>query len=78
MESKPRKRPKPVIIGVIRADEVYTLDQLYRRFGHGPRTVREAFDKGLRCMTFGRRKYVWGQDLIEFLRNQNQPGDQNS
>ncbi len=54
--------------GVIRPDEVYTLEECAVRLEQGSRTIREAFNQGLDSMFFGKRKYVLGADLIRFLQ----------
>ena len=54
--------------GVIRPDEVYTLEECAVRLEQGSRTIREAFNRGLGSMFFGKRKYILGSDLIDFLK----------
>lgn len=54
--------------GVIRPDEVYTLEECAVRLEQGSRVIREAFAQGLKSMFFGKRKYVLGADLIAFLK----------
>lgn len=54
--------------GVIRPDEVYTLEEAAVRLEQGARTVRGALTEGLKSMFFGKRKYILGQDLIDFLK----------
>mgnify|MGYP006935529561 FL=1 len=54
--------------GVIRPEEVYTLEECAVRLEQGSRTIREACNKGLASMFFGKWKYILGSDLIEFLK----------
>ena len=56
--------------GVIRADECYTVPELRRRAALGDYAFREARKAGLRIVEFGRKRYVLGQDWLEFLRQQ--------
>jgi hypothetical protein len=61
---KPQRRPP----AVIRSGEVYTLAELRRRLGWAEHGVRQARIAGLRLVTFGRQKFVLGDDALEFFR----------
>ena len=51
----------------IRADELLPWSALHTRLGWGSRAVAEARRRGLRVLTFAKRQYVLGRDVIEFL-----------
>jgi len=53
--------------GVIRADELYRLDELQARLQAGEWAIRQARRKGLRMYKIGKRKYVKGADVLAFL-----------
>jgi hypothetical protein len=59
---KAGKRP-----GVVRADELYTLDELKRRLGVEVYALRQMKRAGLRVVQFGRRSYVLGRSVLEFF-----------
>jgi hypothetical protein len=54
--------------GRISADQVLTLDAVRTELGLGIAAMREARRKGLKVRRIGRRKFVFGADLIDFLR----------
>jgi len=54
-------------VGVIRADEAYTLDEFKRRVGFQSAALRRARRAGLRLLREGKRKYVLGRDWIDYL-----------
>jgi hypothetical protein len=54
-------------LGVIRADEVYSLREFARRFRWGEHALRQARAAGLRTATFGREKFVLGTDVLSFF-----------
>ena len=62
--SKP-KRPRPP--AVIRADAVYSWQELQRRFRWQEHSARQARLQGLRLVTFGREKYAIGSDVLKFF-----------
>jgi hypothetical protein len=53
--------------GVIRADAAYSLDQVRQRLGLGTAALRTARRKGLTVRRVGRRSFVLGKDLLDFL-----------
>ncbi len=56
--------------GVISADAAYSLDQIKERLGLGTAALRTARRKGLIVRRIGRRSFVMGRDLLDFLDNQ--------
>lgn len=53
--------------GEIRADSIYTLHELGERTGLGQAALRVARRNGLPIKRIGRRAYVLGKDLIEYV-----------
>lgn len=53
--------------GEIRADGIYTLHELQQRMGLGQAALRTARRNGLPIKRIGRRGYVLGRDLIEYV-----------
>lgn len=71
MSNKNTTRPtaeRPRSPAVVRAGEVYSLAELRRRLGWAEHAVRQARLAGLRLITFGRAKYVLGEDVLEFFK----------
>jgi len=68
----PRLAASPKAPGVIRADELYTLEELQQRLQAGEWALRMARRGGLRMLKLGKRKYVKGSEVIRFLE-QNPP-----
>jgi hypothetical protein len=62
----------PAAVGVIDASSIYTLDAMKDRLGVGDAWLREARRRGLRIRYRGRRAFVIGADLADYLR---QPED---
>ena len=58
----------PATPGVIRADELYRLDEVRRRLGLNDDALRAARRAGLKARRVGRRKYFLGSELIEYVR----------
>jgi len=57
----------PDVSGVILADAVYRLDEIQERLKLGQHALRMARRAGLRVRRIGRRGYVLGRDIIEFV-----------
>lgn len=55
------------IRGVIRPDELYTLNELKHRLGITNSTLRAARRSGLRGYYKHRHAYVYGRDWIEYV-----------
>jgi hypothetical protein len=56
--------------GGIHVDEVLPIGEAMTRLGWGSRSLAEAKRKGLTVLCFGKRSYIFGGDLLEFLRAQ--------
>jgi hypothetical protein len=54
-------------LGVISADDLYTLSELKLRLGLGRWALRQARRAGLRFFVIGRKKYIRGSEVIRFL-----------
>jgi len=54
-------------VGEVRADSLYTLEELSRRLGLGTAALRTARRSGLVVRRIGRRSYVLGRDLIDYV-----------
>jgi len=65
MASQPSEDPAPG--GVISADAAYSLEQLRDRLGLGTAALRTARRKGLIVRRIGRRSFVMGRDLLQYL-----------
>lgn len=53
--------------GEITGDAVYTLDELNARLGLGKGALRQARRQGLKVRRIGRRSYVMGRDVIDWM-----------
>jgi hypothetical protein len=53
--------------GVIRADEVYTIEEFRARTGLGETWRRRARRKGLRILYVNSRAFICGRDFIDFV-----------
>ncbi len=53
--------------GEITRDAAYTLDELNARLGVGKGALRQARRQGLAVRRIGRRSYVLGKDVIDWL-----------
>ncbi len=54
-------------IGSINAGEVMTLREAARRLEIGAVGMRQAQRAGLKCVPFGRQKFVLGTDVLKFF-----------
>ena len=65
----PRPAPKlSVSPAVIRADELYTWEELRKRLRWKRHSARQAQRLGLKPIRFGSRAYVTGEDVLDFFR----------
>jgi len=66
------KKPAPGIYypGAILADAMYTVHELVSRLGWDSEHVSLAMSNGLRAFVFGERVYVFGADVMEFIKSQ--------
>lgn len=55
--------------GVILADACYSLDQVKSRLGLGTAALRTARRNGLIVRRFGRKSFVLGTDLLDYIRD---------
>lgn len=53
--------------GVISVDHAYSLEQVRDRLGLGTAALRTARRKGLIVRRIGRRSFVMGRDLLQYL-----------
>jgi len=53
--------------GVISGDQAYSLSQVKARIGLGTAALRTARRKGLIVRRIGRRSFVMGRDLLQYL-----------
>ncbi|WP_417383225.1 hypothetical protein [Gimesia sp.] len=58
-------------IGQIDPDILYPLEEFKRVSGMGTCALRTARNAGLRMLQTGHRKYVKGQDFIDYLESVN-------
>lgn len=54
--------------GIIVGDAVYTLLQV-KSFGLGTAAIRTARRKGLKVRRVGRKSFILGRDLVDYLEN---------
>lgn len=55
--------------GVIRSNCAYTLEACGRLFGIGRPAIRAARQQGLKVKRIGKRRFILGKDLIEFIES---------
>jgi hypothetical protein len=60
----------PRVPGVIRADELYTIEEFVARTGLGESWRRRARRRGLRILYLNSRAFVSGRDFIDFVQHQ--------
>lgn len=60
---------RPPAAGVVRADAAYDLAEVRRRLGLGPAALRSARRRGLAVRRIGRKSFVLGSDLLDYLRD---------
>ncbi len=58
--------------GIIESTALYRAEEFCRRMGLGRRAYDLARRRGLPVIKFGKRVYLYGADVIEFMRRQNQ------
>ena len=76
--SKPRPEPN-TSPPVIRADELYTLDEAAKRMRWRKHSMRQAIRAGLITTKFGSRRYVVGQAVLDLMRKlANEQADTNT
>ena len=60
-------RPPPSVPGAILSDALYRLDEAAARLGWGGHALRAARRRGLKVHRCGKRGYVAGRDLLDFI-----------
>lgn len=63
----PPRPPEPKTVGAVVPDALYTLAELKLRVGWRDAAFRAAVRAGLKIYRSGKRIYVLGTDLIEFV-----------
>ena len=53
--------------GIIKADEAYPLDYVKQDLNLGAAALRTARRNGLKVKKIGRKSYVMGKDLLQYL-----------
>ena len=61
---------RPDAPGLIAVDCLYTLAEIRQRLKLGQHAMRQARRAGLRVRRIGRRRYVLGRDVLEFLQRE--------
>ena len=59
--------PRPAVPGHITGDALYTLDEIRHRLKLCDHAMRQARRAGLKVRRIGRRGYVLGSDIIQFI-----------
>ena len=65
------KPTKPHATGVISEFELYTKESVKKGLGIGEDALQSMFAKGLRKLKHGKRVYIAGIDVIQFLKKLN-------
>jgi hypothetical protein len=65
--SRPSDRPPQSVPGTILSDALYRLDEAAARLGWGGHALRAARRRGLKIHRCGKRGYVAGRDLLDFI-----------
>jgi hypothetical protein len=64
-----RANPRPEQPGLVTSDCLYTLDEIQERLKLGQHAMRQARRAGLRVRRIGRRGYVLGRDVLQFVES---------
>ena len=67
VRSRPTDRPPQLVPGAILSDALYRLDEAAARLGWGGHAVRAARRRGLKTHRCGKRVYVTGAALLDFV-----------
>lgn len=59
--------PRADSLGHVSADSLYTLAEIQKRLKLGDHALRQARRRGLKVRRIGRRAYLLGRDIIEFI-----------
>jgi hypothetical protein len=60
-------------VGRISADELYTLEEVKARLGLGVAALRTARRHGLKVRRIGRRGYLLGRDVMDYVERAGNP-----
>jgi hypothetical protein len=60
---------RPEVPGQVSENEVYTLEELQQRLKLGQHALRMARRAGLKVRRIGRRGYVLGRDIMQFIES---------
>lgn len=60
---------RPDAPGLVAGDTLYTLAEIQDRLKLGQHAMRQARRAGLRVRRIGRRGYVLGRDVLEFIES---------
>ena len=71
--SRPSDRQPPAVPGAILSDALYRLDEAAARLGWGGHALRAARRRGLKVHRCGKRGYVAGRDLLDFITKGGSP-----
>ena len=71
--ARPSDRPPPAGPGAILSDALYRLDEAAARLGWGGHALRAARRRGLKVHRSGKRGYVTGRDLLDFITKGGSP-----
>jgi hypothetical protein len=63
----------PYVPGAIVSDALYRLDEAAARLGWGGHALRAARRRGLKIHRCGKRGYVAGRDLLDFITKGGSP-----
>jgi len=58
---------KPIYVGVVVPEALYRRDELLRRMGWRDAALREALRNGLKAYKCGKRIFILGRDVIDFV-----------
>jgi hypothetical protein len=61
--------PRPHAPGEIHRGVLYRADEFKARMGWSDSSMRSARRRGLKVRRDGKRAYVWGDDLIDYMTN---------
>lgn len=71
----PAQDPRPVLDTAIDPSRLYRSDEIATRMGWRPAGWRAARRAGLKALRYGKRFFVKGADLIEFIEEQADRGE---
>ena len=69
-QAGPHRPAGAIPADAFRVDEIRPIGEAMQVLRWGPRSLALAKRKGLRVLTFGKRSYIYGGDLLDFLTAQ--------